>query len=103
MRNVQGVTRARAALLLLLALIPGIAPAGSVALVRGSGITVVLTDEACALKENVTNLPMRATWREGQKLYEGCFGVHGELVLLYFADRTVVGVPVGAFEPVTGI
>lgn len=36
---------------------------------------ITLYNEPCDIKDQVTNLPMRATWVEGGKTFKGCFGV----------------------------
>ncbi len=66
-------------------------------------LRIVLHDEKCALAE-IANLPRRATWTEGAKTYEGCWGARPDqgIVLAYFTDKTVVAVPVQAFSKVTG-
>jgi hypothetical protein len=64
------------------------------------GVTVTLTDEACALTA-VSNLPLRATWDEGVKRFEGCYGASGALVVAYWDDRSVTAIPVRAFKRVT--
>lgn len=70
---------------------------------EGNGVVVTVYSEKCALKE-VVNLPQRATWTENGKTTEGCAGIHPlGLVLLYFADKTVVPHPMQAFVPVTGV
>ena len=75
------------------------ARAADVAKLSNSGITVTLTDEKCGLSA-VSNLPYRAKWDEGNKHYEGCFGVQKIFVLLYFDDKTVVVLPAHMFSQV---
>lgn len=71
--------------------------------VTEDGQKIVLTNEPCKL-EAVTNLKHRATWHEKGKVYEGCYGVHpAGVVLGYFADKTVVMIPVQVFTKVTGV
>lgn len=67
------------------------------------GVRVTLHDDKCALPE-ITNLPRRATWIEQGKAFEGCWGARPDqgIVLAYFADKTVVSIPVQAFSRVTG-
>lgn len=66
-------------------------------------LRVTLTDEPCALTDQVTNLPKRVIWEDGKQKIEGCFGVIGPVVVAYFADKTVVAVPVEAFVRASGI
>lgn len=69
----------------------------------GQGIEIVLHSEPCAFKEHVTNLPKRATWHEGAKMYEGCGGFHPMgVALFYWDDRTVVALPASLFIRVVG-
>lgn len=65
------------------------------------GITITLTDDTCKLSA-VSNMPYRATWREKNKVVEGCFSVVSQvgLVALYFDDKTVVLAAMAAFKPV---
>ena len=68
----------------------------------GEGVKVVVHSEKCALKE-ISNLPYRATWTEKGKTTEGCAGPHPiGVVLFYFADKTIVVVPMQEFVKVTG-
>ena len=70
---------------------------------KGSdGVRVVAYSDACALRDVITNLPKRATWHDGSKVYEGCFGATNGLVIFYFADKTVVVLPTQAFTRVQG-
>jgi hypothetical protein len=68
------------------------------------GIVITLTNEDCKLPA-VSNLKKRATWTEKGKTFEGCWGGHPAfpIVMGYFADKTVVVLPVEAFAPVTGV
>ena len=65
---------------------------------RGDGLVVTIYREPCAL-EAVTNLPKRATWQEGDKVYEGCAGAMPQLgiAIFYFSDRTVAIFSISAF------
>ena len=70
--------------------------------VTAEGARIVVTDEACQLKE-VTNLKYRAVWHEKGKTFEGCYAVHPYgLVVAYFDDKTVAVMPLDAFVKVTG-
>lgn len=69
------------------------------------GAKVVLHSEKCALAE-ITNLPFRAQWIEGNKVYEGCWTPpHPQVgvVVAYFADKTAIGVPAQMFRKVVGV
>lgn len=65
---------------------------------------IILHSEDCRLT-SVTNLPSRATWEEGGKVYEGCYGFDGrfKLIRLWFEDKTVIALPVQVFLKVTGV
>lgn len=67
-------------------------------------IRVVLHDEPCALKDQITNLPYRAVWHEKGQVFEGCWGARPDegVVLSYFSDKTVGLIPMGALTPVRG-
>lgn len=65
-------------------------------------VTVTLTNEPCKL-DAVKNLPYRAEWRDGAKVFQGCFNVWpGGYILAYFDDRTAALIPVQEFRPVGG-
>ena len=69
-----------------------------IAAASAENITVTLTDEPCKLIE-VSNLQRRATWTEAGRVSEGCWAPHPMgMVLLYFADRTVVMIPSEMFQ-----
>ena len=88
-------------LLAVLALVLGTAEATEVARSESQGVVVSLTDEDCKMLDRVTNLPLRATWTEKGKLYDGCYTLtpNGQ-VLLFFDDLTAVVAPFQAFERV---
>lgn len=70
---------------------------------KADNATVYLHSDKCGLAE-VSNLPGRATWVEGQKTFEGCFAIRPDtgVVLVYFvADKTVVAIPIELFARVT--
>lgn len=88
-------------LLLCLMLIAVPAFAKPIAAADVGGVIVTLTDEPCAVKE-VSNLPHRATWAQGSKVFEGCWGVkHGAVVSYWREDRTVAVLPAQAFRALT--
>lgn len=68
---------------------------------ENEGVKVMAHSGKCVLKE-ITNLPHKATWTEKGKVTEGCFGIQRGLVILYFADKTVVVIPASMFVRVTG-
>lgn len=84
---------------MLLFLFPLTVNAATVAQVGDEKTQIRLTDEPCALTEQITNLPKRAVWIEGGKSVEGCYGVIPGfgIVTMYFADKTTAAVPVAAF------
>lgn len=63
------------------------------------GVTITLMDSACALTDQITNLPRRATWNEGGKVDEGCYDLRPPMVWMYFNDKTVVVAPMRVFGP----
>ena len=83
-------------------LVVAIVQAAPVATAGDDSVVVTLTDEPCALPA-VANLKLRATWTEKGVTHEGCFAVSQGLAMFYFADRTVVAIPVQAFTRVTGV
>lgn len=74
------------------------------AMAQAGGITITLHNDPCERSE-VTNLPMKATWQEKGKTFQGCWGAHPQygLVMLYWEDKTVVILPGDMFAPVTGV
>lgn len=65
---------------------------------------ITLFNEPCDIKDQVTNLPMRATWVEGEKTFKGCWGPHPDLgaAVFYFDDKTVGIIPFQALRRVVG-
>ena len=86
----------------LLSLFPAIAAAQPIAVVSGSGTTITLTDEPCAI-EAVSNLPKRATWVDTKGKFEGCWGSQGPVVLAYFEDKSVVAIPAAILKAAEAI
>lgn len=70
---------------------------------KKNGLTVTLHSDDCKLKA-VSNLKKRATWEQDGKVIEGCYGSLPPLgmVFFYFADLTVLGIPIPFFERVSG-
>lgn len=90
-------------LLIALLAVPCFALAVPQAAVEEGNLRIVLTDEPCGLKAEVVNLPLRATWTESGKAFEGCYMVNNGIVVFYFADKTVAVAPLSAFARVMGI
>lgn len=65
------------------------------------GTVIDLHDDKCAM-DAVSNLPFRATWKDATATFEGCWGVTSYgLVMMYFEDKTVAGVPTQVFKKLT--
>jgi len=79
-----------------------LALAAPVAVADGSGVKITLFDEACRL-DTVSNFKFRATWEEGGKLFEGCYGGNYGVIVAYFSDKTVAIMPLQAFVKVQGV
>lgn len=76
--------------------------AAPLAVAVDESVTVTLHDEPCALPA-VSNLPHRATWVEKGATHEGCWGSNGQIVMAYFADRSVVAIPLRSFQKAQGV
>lgn len=73
--------------------------------VNNGQVVILVHSEDCALTNVVSNLPKRATWNEGGKVYEGCVGIQSQagVAMFYFADdKTVAIVPLQMFQRVVG-
>ena len=83
---------------------PNLGSAAPIAQFSQEGTTVTLTDEVCKFKDVVINLPRKVVWKEKGQEVEGCWGMIPQVgfVTMYFADKTVVGIPVRLFTAVTG-
>jgi hypothetical protein len=96
----------------ILAVLLGIALAGATRFahaeprfqVANKDITITLYDDPCELKDQISNLPFKAEWKEGAKTYRGCWGPRPdvEAVLFYFDDKTMGAIPFGAIHKVVG-
>lgn len=66
------------------------------------GVRIVVYNDPCKL-DAIKNLPARAVWTENGKDVEGCAGARDDLgvVAIYFADKTMVLLPMFAFRRVT--
>ena len=64
-----------------------------------NGVKVTLHDDACKV-DGVSNLPFKATWEEGGKVFEGCWSpsFDRERVNAFFTDKSVVSFPPGMFK-----
>lgn len=71
--------------------------AKTLAVASHGGVSVHLTNEECRL-DAVKNLPSRAIWNEGGKVFEGCYGLSDCGIVAYFDDNTVVVMPVALFS-----
>ena len=69
-----------------------------------NGAAITLYNEPCELKDQITNLPFKASWVEGDKTYRGCWGPYQplNLVIFYFDDKTVGPIPFQALRRVVG-
>ena len=83
----------------VIALSIGKGMAEPIAQVERGSIKVIIYSDKCSL-EAVSNLPFRATWIENGEITEGCVDLDVKLKLLkfYFADRTVVTMPMHYFS-----
>ncbi len=70
-----------------------------------TNLSITLHDELCGMKDEVTNLPRRAVWKDKGVETEGCWGFSEQfgLVLMYFKDKTATALPAALFTKVTGI
>ena len=87
-----------------LALFAGKVFAEPVAQASNGKVTVTVYSEKCTHPDHVTNLPNRATWKEGDKVFDGCGGIDRNLgiAIFWFTDVTVFVLPLQAFSPLTG-
>lgn len=84
-----------------LALFAGKVFAEPVARASNGKVTVTVYSEKCTHPDHVTNLPNRATWKEGDKVFDGCGGIDRSLgiAIFWFTDVTVFVLPLQAFSP----
>lgn len=88
-----------------LILVAATAQAEPIYVASQGGIKITLYNDKCELSE-VSNLPLKATWEEGGKLYQGCFALNPQMgvVAAYFReDRSVAVIPSNVFQRVTGV
>ena len=70
--------------------------------VAEEGGAVQLLSEPCRLTDAIKNLPLRATWTEGGKVTEGCWGRHPEapgVIVTYWEDKTIVPILMERLRP----
>lgn len=70
---------------------------------QANGVTITIYDEKCSHPE-VTNLPLRATWAQDGKVFDGCVGAFQGfgVAAFYFDDKTVAVVPLELFTRLVG-
>jgi hypothetical protein len=79
-----------------------IAQAKPTHIAQEGGITITIHDDKCALS-SVSTLPLRVTWKENGKAFEGCVGQHpAGILILYFTDGSIVLMSTQMFSRVTG-
>lgn len=66
--------------------------------VSSGNVSITLYDDKCDLK---IQLPYKATWLEGRKEFQGCWGMQSGVVVLYFDDNSIAVLPTNAFRPAT--
>lgn len=68
-------------------------------------LQIILHDDLCALKAEITNLPRRVVWKHKSEVVEGYWGYSQQfgLILLYFADKTATALPAPLFTKLTSI
>lgn len=89
---------------LALLLLPLLASAEPRLRAEQGGVVITLYDEPCELKDQIANLPYKATWEEKGKVYRGCFVPHQqfECAIAYFDDKTVALIPFAALTRIVG-
>lgn len=72
---------------------------------KSKDLSIILYDDLCEMKDQVTNLPRKAVWRHKDEVVEGCWGFSEpfSLILLYFADKTSTAIPSPLFGKLTGV
>lgn len=84
-------------------MIPSFAHAEAIASAESNGVKITLFKDDCTLKE-ISNLRFHAEWAEHGKVTQGCWSLHPVgLVLMYFADKTMMILPAQEFEVVSTI
>jgi cbb3-type cytochrome oxidase subunit 3 len=73
------------------------------AVANAQGATITLTDED-AKCEAVPKFVYRIIWEEKGQKFEGCFGVHGPIIVAYFpGDKSIALMPVQVFQPLSSM
>lgn len=86
--------RTLAVFCLLLVAMP--AWAAPIAVATDGSSIITLTDEPCALKVKLRN---KAVWTEGDKTWQGCFGVTQGVVVMFFDDTSIALFSASQFRP----
>ena len=71
---------------------------------QAKGVVITIYDEKCTHPE-ASNLPLRATWSQDGKVFDGCAGAFTDfgVVAFWFDDKTVAVVPVQVFKRMTSV
>jgi hypothetical protein len=73
------------------------------AVANAQGATITLTDEPFKC-EAVPQFQYRIIWEEKGKRFEGCFGVHGPIIVAYFpGDKSLALMPAQVFQPLSSM
>ncbi len=96
------LTIAGAMVILLLLVLVNFALAAPVAVAKDATRQITLHDDPCLL-EAIENLPLRATWEERTRTFEGCWERIDGLIVTYWSDRTVVLFELRHFRPLGSI
>jgi hypothetical protein len=73
------------------------------AVANAQGATITLTDDP-AKCEAVPQFQYKVIWEEKGKRYEGCFGVHGPIIVAYFpGDKSLALMPAQVFQPLSSM
>ena len=68
-----------------------------------NGAVIILYNDPCAMTDQVSNLPYKAEWREGGKVFAGCWGPHpAGAVVSYWSDKTVALIPFQSLQRLAG-
>jgi ABC-type Fe3+-hydroxamate transport system substrate-binding protein len=74
-----------------------------IAITQSQGATITLTDDA-AKCDAVPKFVYRIIWEEKGKRFEGCFGVHGPIIVAYFpGDKSIALMPAQVFQPLSSM
>lgn len=86
-----------------LAMVVKLARAEPIAQAKAGNVVITVYNEKCTHQDAITNLPMRATWEENGKVYDGCVGAIPQLgvAMFWFTDKTMAVVPIEMFAKLT--